>query len=326
MELAHYGTASEIWKKYLVLPRYPAEGFYAKLENEALFQSQIADLYSELPQAPNRLHYTIEKHLPDPVTTSAILELAGYYYNERAFKSCVETYEKTDLNILPVSDQVEPRFRKGYCHFVMKEFDEAKKEFEKIKKDLGDYYFHVQYYLGLSEYFTGNNDKALVCFKAAEQTPTYKPYIPYYITQILFSQGKLVELTEYGEKSIKSSQTKNILQIRLLLGQTYFLKENYTDALPHFEYFASQQQKMTVEEFYQTGYTYYKNSKFENAILYFDAINREASIFGQLANYYLADCYLKTGAEKEARIAFKKVSQMDFIPSIDWSKCIHSHL
>ena len=315
-ELSHYGIASEIMNKYIESPIFSGGGQYPKLENEALFQSQIADLYLELPQAPNRLHYTIDKHLPDPVTTTAILELAGYYYNQRAFKSCVETYEKTDLSLLPLSDQVEPRFRKGYCHFVMKEFAEARKEFEPIKKDLGDYYFHVQYYLGLSEYFSGNHDKALAYFNAAEQTPVYKPYIPYYSTQILFSRGKYDELIEYGEEVIKNSQTKNIPQIRLLLGQTYFTRENYKDALPHVEFYASRQQKMTVEEFYLTGFTFYKNMQYKKAIQYFGAINREANIYGQLANYYLADCYLKNEENNEARMAFKKVSQMDFIPSM----------
>src|SRR5690606_27657599 len=105
--------------------------------------AQIMDLMLFLPQAPNQLNYTINDLSPDPVTIPAILELGGYYYNQRAYKNCVETYEKTDLSELPFSNQVEPRFRKGYCHFVMKEFPEAKKELAAIKKDIGYYYFHT---------------------------------------------------------------------------------------------------------------------------------------------------------------------------------------
>ena len=308
--------SSHFLNSYLSSVKNPTAGPYMKLENEAWLEAEIKELQLNLPQAPNQLNYSIDKLYPDPVTIPAILALAGYYYNERAYKQCVETYEKTELDALPFEDQVEPRFRKGYCHFVMKEFAEAKKEFTLIKKDIGYYYFHTQYYLGLCEYFTGNPEQAVTCFLAAEQTPAYKLYVPYYICQIYFSQQKSDELIAYGEKSLLIPGVKNYSEIRLLLGKTYFSKEEYTKALPHLEYYASENSQFTVEEYFEMGVTLYKTKNYVTAIEKFTNIHREPSEIGQMANYYLADCYLKTDKNEEARIAFKNVSQMDFIPGM----------
>ncbi|MBK8620499.1 MAG: tetratricopeptide repeat protein [Saprospiraceae bacterium] len=312
--LSLYGLSSYHFTQYLRQQNVIADGHFEKLFNEALFSRDIAELFLELPHSPTRLHYDIDKQLPDPITIPAILELGGYYYNQRAYKQCVETYDKTDLSLIPTADQVEPRFRKGYCLFVMKEFENAKAEFNLIKKDPGLYYFHIQYYLGLCEYFTQNPDKAVTYFQAAEQTPAYKPYIPYYICQIYFKQQKFNELITYGEQSLQNKNLKNQSEIRLLIGQAYFLKNDYQSAMPHMSYYASTTEKMSVEEFYVVGYTYYKNENYSQAISYFDAINLENNQFGQLSNYYLADCYLRTNDPASARIAFKNVSQMSYIP------------
>lgn len=314
--LSLYGLSSYHFSQYLRHETVIAEGHYEKLFNDALFSKDIAELFLELPHSPTRLHYDIDKHLPDPITIPAILELGGYYYNQRAYKQCVETYDKTDLSLIPSADQVEPRFRKGYCLFVMKEFEKAKAEFNLIKKDPGLYYFHIQYYLGLCEYFTKNPDKAVTYFQAAEQTPAYKPYIPYYICQIYFKQQKYNELITYGEQSLQNKNLKNQSEIRLLIGQAYFLRNDYEAAMPHMSFYASTTEKMSVEEFYVVGYTYYKNGNYQEAITYFDAINLEKNQFGQLSNYYLADCYLRTNDPASARIAFKNVSQMSYIPKM----------
>lgn len=311
-----FGLSSHSLQKYTHNKINPSQGPYTKLENEALLSSQTMDLMLLLPQAPNQLNYTINNLSPDPVTIPAILALGGYYYNQRAYKLCVETYEKTDLSELPFSDQVEPRFRKGYCHFVMKEFAEAKTELLSIKKDIGYYYFHTQYYLGLCEYFLGNYDDAVTYFLAAEQTPSYKPYVPYYICQIYLHQNKKEELISYGEKALLTPDVKNYADIRWLLGKAYYADNQYDKALPHFEYYGQNHSSYTVEEFFQIGVTYYKTKNYSQAIPNFDAIHREENQIGQLANYYLADCYLQSGQNEEARIAFKHVSQMDFIPAM----------
>src|SRR5690606_4302394 len=81
-----FGLSSHTLQKYIKKEAHPAQGPYTKLENEALLHAQIMDLMLFLPQAPNQLNYTINDLSPDPVTIPAILELGGYYYNQRAYK------------------------------------------------------------------------------------------------------------------------------------------------------------------------------------------------------------------------------------------------
>jgi len=311
-----YGVAQKKYADYSHLSTMSVEGNYKKLKDEAAFQSEIAGVRMEFPEAENKLNYLVDEHLPDPVTTAAILELGSYYYNKREYKYSVETYEKADLSILPVLEQSEARFKKGYSFFVMKEFDKSKNELSKFKDEMNIYYYPTNYYLGVNEYFLGNYEAAVSSFQKVTNSQAYKSYTPYYICQIYAVQNQQEKLITYGEQALMDKNLQKRKEIRLLLGQTYFKKNDYQKALPHLEYYEENTNELTVEEFYQLGFTQYQLKKYESSIKNFDAINLEDNKIGQLSNYYLADCYLKTGDKNSARSAFKKVSQMAYEPTM----------
>jgi tetratricopeptide (TPR) repeat protein len=292
---------------------HPVTDFdFSMLRDDASAMYGISGMRLELPCGENDLLTFISRKYPDPTTTPAIMELGSYYYNKRWFKKCVDTYAMVDTEKLSEYDKSEASFKKGYAHFAMKEFKEAKVELSRTKDIRNEFYYPANYYNGLCDYFTGNYNGAIASFEQVKNSDTYRSFVPFYVTQIYFAQKQYDKVILQGEEALKDTQLRNRKEIRQLTGQAYFNTENYSKALPHLEYYEANTEKLTIEEFYQLAFTQYQLKKYSDAIKNFRELHLLDNRLGQLVNYYLADCYYKTGDLTSARAAFKKVSQMNF--------------
>lgn len=311
-EQSLYGPGRWQQSQYIHLVHPATEDDFANLKDDAAAMYAISGLRADMMSGENEVVTFIHDKYPDPVTTPAILELGSYYYNKKWYKKCIETYDMVDLQSLSEYDMSEAALKKGYAHFVSKEFDDAKKVFALSKDKQNEFYYPTNYYYGMCEYFTNNYKAAINYFDKVKNNSVYKSYVPYYLTQIYFSQKQYDEVISYGEQSLKDPELRNRKEIRQLLGQSYFNQDKYEKALPHLEYYETNTDKLTTEEFYQLAFTQYQLKKYSDAIKNFKELSLLDQKIGQVSNYYLADCYYRTGDLLSARTAFKKVSQMDF--------------
>ncbi|MBK9734286.1 MAG: tetratricopeptide repeat protein [Saprospiraceae bacterium] len=307
-----YGPAGNFLKEYIHMAHPATHDDFINLQNEAQAITAISSLRLDLTSGENELLSFINRYYPDPITTPAILELGSYYYNQKWFKKSSDMYARTDLDNLAEFDMSEASFKKGYAHFVMKEFKEGKIAFSRTKEIKNIYYYPSNYYFGICDYFMGNYADAVSSFQKVTASDVYKSFVPYYIAQIHFAQDQPEKVISYAEQSLKDPNLRNRKEIRLLLGQSYFKRREFEKALPHLEFYESNTEKLSIEEFYQLGFTQYQLKKYEAAIKNFKELNLLDSKLGQLVNYYLADCYYRTNDLVSARAAFRKVSMMPY--------------
>ena len=258
----------------------------------------------------------VRRYQPDPIANEALLEVANYYFNEGDLKAATEYYKRVPIDLLPPDRRAEVNFRLGYAAFVQKQFDEAKRYFQFSKNEPGDFYYPTNYYLGMIYFFEGNYDTAVDQFRIAEKDRQYQPYIPYYLTQIYFAQRRYDELIAYAVPNSTNGRIRNQKEINQLLGQAYFEKGNFQEALPLLETYARNNQRMQAEELYQLGFTQYKLGDYPAAAETFRELATEQSVVGQSANYYLGDIYLRAGDGPSARNAFGIASRLTFDPGI----------
>lgn len=279
---------------------------------KAFSLKHISQLRLELPEGEENLKYFVDQNHPSPFITDATYELGNYYYNKKQYASSIAYFDMINIDALPEIKMSELVFKKGYCHFVKKEFASAQYNFSYSKNIQNKFFYPINYYYGMCEYFNGDFDAAVKSFQRVENNDIYKSQIPYYIAQIYFAEKKYDQLINYGENAIQKFDIKKKKEIRLLLGQTYFERNQYEKALPHLEYYEDRTDVLTLEEFYQLAFTQYRLGYCDRAIDNFLEINLEDTKLGQVVNYYLADCYEKQGDKQSSRAAFKKVSQMDY--------------
>ncbi len=311
-----YGPARYMLGQFITSKQTSTEDDFSNIKDDAASMMAISGLRSDMMSGENELVTFISHKYPDPVTIPAILELGSYYFNKKWYQKSIETYDMVNLDLLPEYEKGEASLKKGYSLFVTKEFAKAKKEFERTKDIKGEYYYSTNYYYGMCSYFLGNYADATTSFEKVRNENTYKSFVPYNLMQIYASQGQDDKVIQYGEAALKDKQLRNRKEVELLLGQSYYRKEDYKNALPHLEYYEANSDKLTVDEFYQLGFTQYKLGNYSKAIPNFKELSLLDSRLGQIANHYLADCYNKTGDRQSARSAFKKVSQMDFEPTL----------
>ena len=258
----------------------------------------------------------VRKYEPEPIAKDALVEIANYYYNSKEYEKAIEYYDKVETAGMTSEQKSEVFFRQGYANFILKNFKDAKDNFTAIKNNENRYYYPTNYYLGLCYFYDGDYDQAIDVFRVVERSDQYQSFIPYYLSQIYFAERRYNDLIRYAEPKLESRRLKKRNEIRQLIGQAYFEQQNYEKALPHLEFYAERSKKLREEEFYQLGFTQYKNQKYKEAIKSFQELATVDSRLGQNAMFYLADCYLRLGQKGSARSAFANAKRMQYDPVV----------
>lgn len=246
----------------------------------------------------------IRREAPNPMANQALVEVADYYYNSKEYDKAIEYLSDLPTGGMTPEQESAVKFKLGYSLFVKKRFGEALPKFRDIKGFDTDYQEPANYYLGLCYFFEGNYDAALTQFNAVERFPKYRPHIPYYQAQIYFAERRYDELIAYARLKAEDPTVSKQMELKQLLGQAYFEKGQYTEALPYLQAYAESTGKLREEELYQMGYTYYKVGQPARAIQYLKDLATVDSKIGQHAMYILGDCYLGLNQRANARAAF----------------------
>ncbi|WP_373549773.1 tetratricopeptide repeat protein [Haliscomenobacter sp.] len=290
-----------------------AEGFRTRA---ALYMAKCA---VELRQKEGEIMTMdfIRSYRPDPEYQEALMDMGNYYFNVSDYAKALEFYNEVPTLGMSKSTLTQMRFRQGYANFASKEFNLAKSFFRDVIAEAdGDYYAPANYYMGLSSFFEGDYAQAATSLQIVENNPTYRPYIPFYLTQILFAQKKYQDVIAYAEPKANDKGIRDLKEIQQLVGQSYFELGNYQRALPYLEYYQENSKKLREEELYQIGYTQYQTGNFQKAIQTLKPLSGAESPIGQNAMFYLADCYLKVNQKNNALNALAAAKRLNFDPLI----------
>lgn len=258
----------------------------------------------------------IRTYKPDPLATQAIIDISDYYYNQKDYDKALSFFQMIDQGSLTKEERAELRFKQGYCYFVKKDFRKARSAFYPMKDTKTDYFFPINYYYGLTAFYEGDYNEAVNNFKKLEDSKKYQKFIPYYLSQIYFAQKKYDELIKYGTEKFNEPNVNDKKELGLLLGQAYYEKKMYSDALPYLENYAQSSPKMREQDFYQLAYAQYKAGFYEKAAENFEQLQATKTILGQNALFCLGDCYLKLNNLQSAKSAFRKAADLDFDKAI----------
>ncbi|RMG81727.1 MAG: tetratricopeptide repeat protein [Bacteroidetes bacterium] len=253
----------------------------------------------------------IEHHPDHPKVRTAYFHLGRYNYRKHKWKKVIEYFSHVDMYDLTNEEVAEYHFKTGYSYFKLGDYENASKSFYEIKDTDNPYTTPSRYYFAHIEYIKGNYQTALEDFNKIKNDKKFAPIVPYYITQILYLQGKYDELLQYAPQLLDSATPKRAPEIARLIGEAYFNKKEYENAIPYLIRYQRESHKATPEDKYQLGYAFYKTGNCKEAVKLFKSIPQTSDTLAQLAYYHLADCYLKSGKKKYAINAFKKVYELN---------------
>lgn len=241
----------------------------------------------------------------------AFIGVAEYYFENGRYPQALEYFDRVDESGLTNAETEKFNFQKGYAYFSAGKKKEATAYLTKVSNSQ-EYGSQAKYYLGFMAYDSDDYKEASKLFDQVSGEEKYKEKLSYFQADMNFKLGNFQKAIDLGIAAMAKSNASEKSELNKIIGESYFNLKQYDKALPYLKEYKGKKGKWNNTDFYQLGYTYYKQNDFENAISQFNKIIDGNDFVAQNAYYHLGESYLKTDRKQQALNAFKSASEMDF--------------
>lgn len=287
------------------------------LVTDAEYYAAICAMELFHKDAEVRLTDFLMHHPESPRCRMVHFQLGRYNYRKKDYKGALLWFREVEIYDLQQEELPEYYFKRGYAHYMLGHIDSAKTDFYEIREVDSKYASAATYFYSHIAYTEGNYETALPGFLKLQNDPVFGPVTPWYISQIYYLQGKYNEVIAFAPPLLDSSDTKKVPEIAHIIGASYYRTSKFKEAIPYLEKHRAGVGSLTREESYELGYAYYKADTLEKAIPYFEAAaNDSVDALAQNAWYHLADCHVRNGDKQGARSAFGRASAIKIDPVI----------
>ena len=281
------------------------------LKSDSEYYNAICAVKLNQKEADKMVLNFVENYPNSNKKEKAFLDIGNYYFSNKKVAYALKWYGKVNPNILSIDNQYELNFKMGYALLTTGNLNLAKKKFLPLINN-ARYGNDSRYYYGFIAYKQKDYDTAETHLSEIAKEASYKSEVTYYLLDISFEDGRFEKCIEVGENLLKDPKQKERSDISKIVGESYFNLQKYEEALPYLRAYKGKRGKWNNTDYYQLGYTYYKQNDFENAVNNFNKIIGNKDKVSQNAYYHLAECYLYLEKKPEALNAFKSASEMDF--------------
>ena len=310
-EKEQYGAARKVFREFLDGFDHPQDPFVIK----ARYYEAISALELYNNDAIKLLEQ-FNQDYPESIYKKIIyFRLGLFYYYKNKYEDALEWFAKLRVQDLEPEDVDEYLFKKGYSHFKLEQFDDARDAFHEVKEGDSEYANPALYYYSHIAYQNEQYQTALDGFLRLEDDDKFGKVVVYYIAQIYYLQGRYDKVTEYATRVSTDGNVVNERDLNHLIGDAYYRTGKYSQAIPYLEKY-DRAAKTTREDDYRLAYCYYKAGKYPHAVRMFDRVTREKDSLGQVAYYHIGECMLKQDNKASARAAFEEAAFIDAAPVI----------
>jgi tetratricopeptide (TPR) repeat protein len=281
------------------------------LKSDAAYYSAMCAIKLNQVEAERMVLDFVDEHPNSNKKEKAFLNVGNYYFANKKASYALKWYAKVNRKILSKANQKELDFKMGYAMLATGSLKLARKKFLPLIND-PQYGNDSRYYYGYIAYKQEDYEEAETHLTEIAKQASYKSEVTYYLLDISFKDGRFEKCIEIGKKLLKDPKQKEKSDISKIIGESYFNLKKYNEALPYLRNYKGKRGKWNNTDYYQLGYTYYKQNDFENAVKNFNKIIDDKNNVSQNAYYHLAECYLYLEKKPEALNAFKSASEMDF--------------
>ena len=279
---------------------------------DAEYYSSIAALKLFNPDAEYRMMMFIYSHPESPRINDARLELGNYFYQNKNYRKAAVYYETVNRQELKSDKLTEYFFRFGYSLYIKGDQSRALLMFSEIKDIDTEYTPPAVYYFSQIAYEQKMYQTALEGFMRLKEDETFGGVVPFYIVQILYLQKDYDGILSMAPDLLKSAGKTRAVELYRFIGDAYYSKENYKEALPYLEKYSTGAKASGREDKYELGYCYYKTGDLDKAINIFIEIGAKGDLLSQNIWNILGDCYMQKGDKSRARLAFGEASVLNF--------------
>ena len=317
---SEFNRALDLYNK----EKYPAairlfDIFIKSPEKYSLLDVSEAEYYSAMSaikvfntDAEYRMVMYIATHPESPHINEARLALGDYFYQNKNYRKAVTYYESVNRQQLEGAKLSEYFFRLGYSLYIKGDKPRALLMFSEIKDIDTEYTSPAVYYFSHIAYEEKMYETAMEGFTRLKDDETFGGIVPFYIVQMLYLKKDYDGILAIAPDLLNSAGKERAIELHRFIGDAYYNKGNYQEALPYLEKYTAGAKASDRENKYQLGYSYYKTGDIDKAIKIFLEIGSRSDLVSQNIWNVLGDCYLQKGDKKRAQLAFGEASKMNF--------------
>ena len=258
----------------------------------------------------------IESHPESSRIFHAYFEYANFLFREQKYPEALLWYELVDIKKFTNIEVAEYFYKIGYTYFKSNDYAKAKPLFQEVKDSKSTYSENSLYYYSYLEYIDKNYTAALKGFEFLADSTIFSTVVPPYICQIYYINQEYDKLIQYARNIEGIVNPQQLPDIYRVLAGAYFKTLQFNLALPYYEKYLATTTEPTKEDFYELGYLYYRDGKYQKAVEFLEKVTTQNDTIAQNAYYHLGDCYIKLGDKDKARNAFMAAKSYNVFPYI----------
>ena len=243
---------------------------------------------------------------------TAMTETIDWEYGRLLFdrQNYTEASQRFD-RVLPkhLDDRLLPElwFKKGYCDYSRGNFSAARNHFLKVEElPMSDYKAPARYTLGYMAYTGRDFDEARRWFELSATDPRFAELSNFYLADCHFVQKDYDYVLSEGLVQYDAQPLARRPRLARMISEAYLVSGENEKAMEY--YAAVSKDEMSRADWFYAGSVMYAMEDWHGAIENYGRMNDRTDSLGQVANYHLANSYLKTGNNVAAMNAFKDAS------------------
>ncbi len=206
-------------------------------------------------------------------------------------------------------------FKCGYSAFALGRYAEAAQFFSLLESlPQSDYTPAARYFSGVMLYEEKDFAKAEAEFWKASADPRFTDLTDFYIVDCEFNQGNYDFAIREGERIYDQVPAPRRERLARIISESYLIRGDKEKAREYYDDLSHED--MNRKDYFYAGTVLYSVDDYAGAIENFTKMGDRSDSLGQVANYHLANAYLRTHDQVSAMQAFQDASSVDFDPEI----------
>ncbi|MDR2840675.1 MAG: tetratricopeptide repeat protein [Paludibacter sp.] len=256
-------------------------------------------------------------HPYSPFDNQTNFMLGSLAFDSRSYRTALAYFRQVSQNVLDKRQNLDFRFRMGYCQIETADWQQAASTFSKLKNEDTRYKISATYYYAYAQYSLKKYGESLSDFLKVENTDLYRQIAPYYIIQIYYFQKKYDLVNSYAERLLKDNpKNPNNFEIYRILGEIAYEKEDYSKAIQQLKQYETLAPQQMRNDFYLLGMSSYKTKNYPDAIKYLSKTTTQKDEITENAYLHLGNSYIKIGDKTNASMAYEAALRTHFNPQV----------
>lgn len=272
--------------------------------------------YQSLMDSYNRTY-------PSTALTSSIrFENARLLFDQGRWAEATIEFSKVNSSSLDENDVPEYFFKCAFCEFSLGRYPQAEQFFTILEAlEHSDYTAPGRYLSGIMRYNNSDFAAAEGYFWKVVEDPRFSDLASFYIVDCEFNQKNYQYAISEGEKIFASAPKERQERLARIISESYLILGDNEKARQYYDDIS--QSDLNRKDLFYAGSLLYSVHDYQGAIDNYTKMTDRSDSLGQIANYHLANAYLRTRNQVAAMEAFLDASNVDFDPEITEDACFN---